>query len=206
MNSNNSLLQEAERTLEHEQSLGNLLLQSIDAEWLEQHKDLLDVFIQNANAPAVLDKVLASLTIDSLSHLTKVVMVCHLLFLVLATAAAENVCAHGHLCYCTVCGVLTLCASPQLPHGPTPMESCQPICATILPPLQLNTVEVESGGPLQMSVQTPDFAAGSLVPSQANNVTPDLGDSSPALDTPQKQAADTPGLRSLQTARYTHHP
>ena len=60
MDSNQSRLEQAERALEHQQSSGNLLLRSIDAEWLEAHKELLDIFIQNPNDPAILDQVIFS--------------------------------------------------------------------------------------------------------------------------------------------------
>ena len=50
-----NLLAAARGTLQHQQSLG--LLTSIDSGWLEEHRDLLDTFVQNPNDPAVLEQV-----------------------------------------------------------------------------------------------------------------------------------------------------
>lgn len=52
-----NLLEEAGRTLRHEQSLGNRMLSSIDQDWLADHKDLLDLFVKDPNDPYFLEQV-----------------------------------------------------------------------------------------------------------------------------------------------------
>ena len=52
-----NLLEEAGRTLRHEQSLGNRMLSSIDQDWLADHKELLDLFVKDPNDPFFLEQV-----------------------------------------------------------------------------------------------------------------------------------------------------
>lgn len=57
MSGEDNLLEEAGRTLRHEQSLGNRMLSSIDQDWLADHKDLLDLFVKDPNDPFFLEQV-----------------------------------------------------------------------------------------------------------------------------------------------------